>query len=194
MATREEVLHNGPAEQRRKPGSRSRHHAGVEPRIVFVAVDLGRDNTVQVVPADYEPDGNIARVDTCKQSQPWSVFPVLGRTHPRYCCWSTKSCSQWQVDAHRAQDDAGVTCTGGLTTQQNGEINDAEKETDVANPIDGCGLPSIQSSGSQSSRQRTGCVKQLTLDPAVACRMSVQASLYGIHSYDKVSWHHPQAY
>lgn len=176
LATQKEVLHDRATEQEEYQVAEHDTMAGVEPRSIFVAVDVGGDNTVQVTPANNETQGDTALVDACETMSVHVNYAVLGRLTLEIVAAPRDRVRNGRVDAHRAQVDACIARSGALTPQQHSETNDAEqRHGDIADPTLTGAVGNEANGHCQKGRGSVGgYAKQLTLDRAVACRMSVQ--------------------
>lgn len=176
LATQEDVLHDGATEQEQYQVTEYDSMARVESRSVFVAVDVGRDDAIQVSPANDETQGDTALVDTCKTKSDRVHSAVLGRLTLNIVAGPRDCVRYCRVDSHRAQKDACISRTGGLTPQQHGETNDAEeRHGDVADPTLAGAVCNKANCHRQNCRGSVGrYAEQLTLDRAVACEVSVQ--------------------
>lgn len=81
-----------------------------------------------------------------------------------------------RVDAHRAQEDARIARTGGLTAQQHGKAGNAEDgHGDVTDTTLTCAIRNeANGHGQNSCRSVGGYAQELTPDRAVACEVLVQ--------------------
>lgn len=65
LLSQQEILHDGPQEQEKHEIGKDNTVAGVVMRCIITAVDIGRDDSIKVTPADHQAHSHTTFIHTC---------------------------------------------------------------------------------------------------------------------------------
>ena len=134
LTLEQKVLDDGTAAEKQHQVAQHDSVPGVKLRRVPIAVDVGRNNSVQVAPADDESQRHSSFINswTTQSANRTLILATQGQQTFSIVARPRDGVGDGWVNAHRSQEGPRILCTGGITPQKHGESNNSQdRDCDV---------------------------------------------------------------